>query len=154
MSTLPLAVSPATKTPGFYLTVNLLAGTANPGTARLRAPLIAPPAQSGSAVVGRVYQAVAGPDAVKTLAGSGTPAHLAAQRLFARYGTAAVDFIACAASVGAAAQGTITLGGAPTANSAIIVVIKGVTIGFSWNVGVSAPQASARARARDQHALG
>ena len=52
---LPLAVAPSTKTPGFYLTVNLLAGTANPGTARLRALLIAPPSAAGSAVVNQVY---------------------------------------------------------------------------------------------------
>jgi phage tail sheath gpL-like len=143
MSSLPLAVSPATKTPGFYLAVNLLAGSANPGTARLRALLIAPASPAGSATVGRVYASVAGPDAVKTLAGSGTPAHLAALRLFARYGTAAVDYVACAPSPGGAAQGTITLAGAPTANTAIVVAIKGVPIGFSWNVGITATQAAA-----------
>jgi phage tail sheath gpL-like len=143
MTTLPLAVSPATKTPGFYLTVNLLAGTSNPGTARLRALIIAPKALWGSAVVGRVYASVAGPDVVKTLAGPGTPAHLASQQLFTRYSLAAVDFIACPASPGASASGTITLSGAPTASTAIIVSIKGVTIGFAWNVGISETQAAA-----------
>ncbi len=143
MTTLPLAVAPSTKTPGFYLTVNLLAGTANPGNARLRALLLAPAAVTGSAIVNRLYPSVAGADAVKELAGAGTPAHLAAQRLFARYSAAAVDFIACAPSPGAVAVGTITLSGAPTANTAIVVVIKGVSIGFSWNVGVPLAQASA-----------
>src|SRR5262249_41954085 len=45
---LPVAVSGATKQPGLYLKVDLLAGTSSPGSARFRALLIAPKSPDGT----------------------------------------------------------------------------------------------------------
>lgn len=137
-----LAVSPSTKTPGLYLSVNLLSGASTPGGAPLRALLIAPKSSSGSATTDTLYAAVSGPDAVKELAGPGTQAHLAAVRAFGRYGLLALDYIAPPASAGVAATGTVTLGGSVTEAMTITVTIKGVPITYSWAPGVTPTQAA------------
>ncbi len=135
---IPKAVSATVKSPGLYLSVNLLAGQASPGTARLRGLIIAPKSSAGTITANTdLRQAVSGPDDVKTLLGPGTPGHLAAVALFNAYGLAQVDVIAPAASAGASATGTITFddSSAVTVAQTVTATIKGEEIVISWLVG-------------------
>lgn len=138
MSTFPLAVQPSVKTPGYYLSVNLLAGQASSAAAPKRTLIIAPKSSAGSITAQtELKRSVSGPDEVRTLLGPGTPGHLAAVALFRAHPIAAVDVIAPTASAGVAATGTIVFGGAPTSNMTIRFRIKGEVIDFPWNVGTS-----------------
>src|SRR6266536_3365558 len=97
----PTAVAPATKTPGLYLRVDLLAGASSPGTAKLRALIIAPKSAAGSIKADvELKEGIAGADDARAIWGPGTQGHLAAVRLFGRYGIAVVHGVAPAASAG------------------------------------------------------
>src|SRR5687767_11933561 len=105
---IPKAVASTVKTPGLYLSINLLAGVSSLG-AGLRALIMAPKSSSGTITANtQLAESVAGADAVKTLLGPGTTGHLTAVALFRAFGLARVDVIAPAASGGATATGTIT----------------------------------------------
>lgn len=132
----PVAVSPATKTPGLYLRVDLLSGASSPGTAKLRALIIAP--KSGAGAIkpdAEVREGLGGADDAKAIWGPGTQGHLAAVRLFGRYGVALVHGVAPAASAGAAAAGSFTLSGQPTSEMTVRITIKGVRMDVPWHVG-------------------
>ncbi|WP_437759485.1 hypothetical protein [Sorangium sp. So ce1389] len=135
---IPVAVSPATKSPGFYQLLNLLAGPASAGLSGLRALIISPKSSAGTITANsQVVQTVSGADHVKTLLGPGTPGHLAAVALFRAHGLAKVDVVAPTASAGAAATGTITLDDTTPISAAqtVTATIKGVPITISWLVG-------------------
>jgi phage tail sheath gpL-like len=79
-----LRSSRASKTPGVYLTVNLLAQTANPGASVNRALLIASKSSSGTITPNTQVEEVFGPDDVATLLGAGTFGHLTAKLFYLR----------------------------------------------------------------------
>lgn len=144
---IPLAVSAATKTPGMYLTVNLLAGTSNPGSAKLKALIIGPKSSSGTITADTMLKQAVTPDDVKTYSGPGTQAHLAAKQLFGQHGLALVDYIAPAVGGGVAASGTFTFSGAPSSTTTVKCTIHGyVVASFIWAVGESVTTIAARAR--------
>jgi len=146
MSGVPTAVSPATKTPGLYLRVDLLAGASSPGSAKLRALIIAPRSDAGKITPDtQLREAIGGADDARTIWGPGTQGHLAAVRLFKRYGVALVHGVAPAASTGAPATGSFTLSGAPASESTIRITIKGVRIDVPWHLGEDPNQARDRA---------
>ena len=62
--TVPVAVEPSVKTPGVYLTVDLLAATANPGSAANRALIIAPKTSSGNITAQTEVRSTNGPSPV------------------------------------------------------------------------------------------
>lgn len=145
--TLPLAVSPTVLTPGFYLSINLLGFTAPPGSAPLRALIMAPKSSAGTITANTQLEEHVSADDIKTLAGPGTQGHLAAVALFRAYGLADVDFIAPAASGGATASGTFTFDDTSPITSAqtVRMWIKGVLIEIAWLVGETDIQAAAKA---------
>src|SRR5262245_54978296 len=125
----PTVVSPATKTPGVYLRVDLLAGASSPGSAKLRALIIAQRSDAGTIKPDiEIREAIGGADDARGVWGPGTQGHLGALRLFRRYGVALVHGAAPTASTGAPATGAFTLTGSPTSESSLRVVIKGVRI--------------------------
>jgi phage tail sheath gpL-like len=143
----PTAVSPTVKTPGFYLTLNLLAGVSSPGTAPLRCLLMAPKSSAGTITADtQLERAVSGADAVKTLLGTGTPGHLTAVALFRAYGLALVDVISPAASAGVTATGTITFDDTTpvTVAQTVTATIKGEEIVVTWLVGETDIQAATK----------
>src|SRR6185369_4098984 len=119
---LPLAVSPSVLTPGLYLKVNLVAGTAAPGTGVLRVLELAPKSSGGDLVANSEIRSGGGESSAAVAFGSGTPGHLAAKQLYAKFGTAQVDFGAPTAGSGSAVL-TTTFSGSPTANIAVEVQI-------------------------------
>lgn len=136
---LPKAVASSTKTPGLYLSLNLLASAASPGTAPLRALMMGPKSSSGTITAdSQLVEAVGGPDDVKTYSGPGTQAHLAAVKLFNRYPLALVDYVAPAVGAGNAATGTVTFSGTVTAAHIIEITICGYKISIPWPAGTSA----------------
>ena len=139
MTGVPLAVSPAVRTPALYLLVNLTAGAAAPGTGATRCLLIAPKSASGTITPDtQLVEGVGGPDEVGTLLGVGTPGHLAAKAAFAEYGLLSLDVVAPVASVGVAATGTITFaGGPPTVSWDVTATIAGRAVIISWAAGES-----------------
>jgi len=139
------AVASSVKTPGFYLLVNLLGAPTNPGTAPLRALIIAPKSSAGTITENTEVRQCFGPSDVATALGAGTPGHLASKRLFQRYGLAALDVVAPAASAGAAATGTQTFTGPATANSTIRFRVHGRIVDVPWLSGESAATFVARA---------
>jgi phage tail sheath gpL-like len=142
----PKAVASSVKSPGLYLVVNLLGGSASPSSGPLRCLIIAPPNSSGfDATVDTEVRQVFGPDDAATMVGSGNPGALAAKRLFQHYGLASVDMIAPTESAGAAATGTQTFTGPATANSTIRLYVMGRVIDVPWLSGESATTFAARA---------
>lgn len=142
---LPKAVASSVKTPGFYLQINLLAAPANPGGAANRALIMAPNSSGGNITANTEVRTCFGPTDVATALGAGTPGHLAAKRLFQRYGQASVDVIAPAASGGAAASGTQTFAGTATENSTIRLRVHGRTIDVPWLNGEASTTFATRA---------
>lgn len=138
MPSIPLAVAPSVKTPGLYITVNLLGALANAGALVHRALIIAPKSSSGAIAVGTEVRQVFGPDDVATSHGSGTQAHLAAKKYFARNPNGPVDVVAPTVSAGAVAAETQTFTGPATANSVIRFRGAGRLIDVAWNSGEAA----------------
>ncbi len=136
--TVPLAVEPSVKTPGVYLTVNLLAGAANPGLTALRALILASKSSSGDIAANTEVRECFGPDDVATALGSGTPGHLAAKSFYRRHPKGKLDVVAPTESAGAAATGTQTFTGPATQNSTIRHRIHGRLIDVPWLSGEAA----------------
>lgn len=145
MAGIPLAVSPSTKTPGFYLLLNLLAGGASSSSAPLRILVIGPKSSAGTVTADtQLVQDVAGEAQARTLAGPGTPAHLAMTRIFSAHGRAKVDYVAPVASAGDTADVDLTFASAPTSSMTFKVTIKGVEIFSPWLVGQTVTQAAGK----------
>jgi phage tail sheath gpL-like len=132
--TIPTAVSPSTLTPGLYLKVNLLAGAGSVSSALLRALIIASKATTGTLVNDTELRTGGGEETAGVAFGPGTPGHLCAKQLYAASPNAIVDFISPIPGAGAAVA-TITLSGAPTENTGVEVIAKGVTFDVGWLVG-------------------
>jgi len=146
MPSIPLAVAPSVKTPGLYITVNLLGALANAGDLTHRALLIAPKSSAGNITAQTEVRQVFGPDDVSISHGPGTQAHLAAKKYFARNPGGPVDVVAPTASAGAVATATQTFTGpASGENSAIRFRVHGRLIDVAWNSGEAATTFVARA---------
>lgn len=139
------AVASSVKTPGFYLVVNLLGSPAAPGTAPLRALLMAPKSTAGNITANTEVRQCFGAADVSLALGPGTPGHLAAKKLFQRFGAASVDVVAPTASAGVAATGSQTFTGPPTENTVIRFRVCGRIIDVSWLSGESVAVFQARA---------
>lgn len=143
--TVPVAVASTVKTPGFYLVVDLLGEPANPGSATLRALIMAPRSSAGNLTLDTEVRPILGPDDAATAFGPGTQGHLAAKRLFAQHGLASVDAIAPTASTGVVATATQTFTGPATGNSVVRFRVAGRLIDVAWNNGESVATFVARA---------
>lgn len=139
------AVASSVKTPGFYLLLNLLGAPANPGTAQLRALIMAPKSSAGNITANTEVRQCYGPTDVATALGAGTPGHLASKAFFKRFPLGVLDVVAPTASAGAAATGTQTFTGPATENSTIRFRIHGRSIDVAWLSGESAATFVARA---------
>ncbi len=132
----PVAVAPSVKTPGAYLAVNLLAGSASPGTGALRALLIGPSAAGATLADDTLRESVAGFDEVATLTGN-APVAFAAKAIFKEYGLAAVDLICPPEPVTVAASATLTFAGTPTVTWTYSLNIHGRIFEGSWTAGTT-----------------
>jgi phage tail sheath gpL-like len=139
------AVASSVKTPGVYLSINMLGGSANPGTAARRALLMAPKGSAGNITANTEVRRCNGASDVSIALGAGTPGHLAAKRFFLKNPLGSLDVVAPTASAGAAATATQTFTGPATENSTIRFRIHGRTIEVSWLSGESAATFVARA---------
>jgi len=139
MSLTPV-VSPSILGPGLYLSVNLLAGAASPGTGTLRIALVATKGSSGDLTDDTEVRTLSGTgtdaSGSATSFGPGTPGDLAARRLFSRYGAAVIDAISPVAGA-TAATASITASGATSVDSVVDVDIAGRTFEVVWGAGVS-----------------
>lgn len=132
----PLAVAASTKTPGLALNVNLLAGTASPGTGVLKCLAIAAKSTTGTGSEDdTVYEAIAGESDAELYLGPGMPGHLALKALFDEYALATVDLVVPASPSGAAASQTIVFGGSVTTGGEVDIWIAGRKLSFTWSVG-------------------
>lgn len=130
--TVPIAVSPSVLTPGLYLVVDLLAAAAAPGVGQLRTLIMAPKSSAGDLTPDTEVRTIGGGDEASVAFGPGTPGHLAAEQVFAKFPTAVVDAIAPTESAGANATLVITFAGAPTADNTVLVDIMGVEFEVAW----------------------
>ena len=136
--TIPLAVAPATKSPGLYLVVDLLGDPANPGSDVLRALLMAPKGSAGNLTNNTEVRQLFGPDDAATAYGPGTPGHLAAKLFFRQNPLGQLFAISPTPSAGVAATGTQTFTGPASQNSAIRFRHHGRITDVPWNNGESA----------------
>jgi phage tail sheath gpL-like len=134
---IPTAVSPGTLSPGMFLKVNLIAGTASPNVGQLRALILAPKATAGTLTPDTEIRAGGGPDSAAVAWGQGTLGHLAAKQLYGALKTAVVDFGAPTAGAGAATT-NVTFSGAPAANNAVEGLIMGRVYQVAWLLGETA----------------
>lgn len=134
---IPTAVSPSQLTPGLYLSVDLLAGAASPGTGTLRVALIATKGSAGDLTDDTEVRAGGGVDTAATAFGTGTPGHLAAKQVYRKFPAAQVDFISPVAGSGTATL-NITFAGAPSSNNSVLFDVVGREFEVSWLVGESA----------------
>jgi phage tail sheath gpL-like len=141
---IPVVVSPAKVTPGLYISVNLLAGAAAPGTGILRVLLIAPKAASGTLTVDTEIRAGGGPESAGVAWGVGTPGHLAAKQIYLKAPDAQIDFAAPTAGATAATL-NITASNVPTGNTAVHFDIAGREFDVEWNSGESTDTFKTRA---------
>lgn len=128
---IPVAVSPGTLTPGVYLVVDLLAGAASASTGLLRVALLGAKSTAGDLTLDTEVRAGGGPDTAATGFGGGTPAHLAAVKLYARYPQAQVDFVGVTPGAGLATL-DLTFTGTPTGNNAVDLDVMGREFSVGW----------------------
>jgi phage tail sheath gpL-like len=142
--TLPLAVATSNPAPGFYLTVDLLRGSTSPGSTGLRALIVSPQAESGGDLgADTEIRAVYSAEEVETAQGKSL-GYFAFKALLSADPEAQVDIVGPAKLSGAAATGTFTFTGAPTANETYEVKISGIEIETTWLVGESVHDAATR----------
>lgn len=140
---IPTAVAPAIVTPGLYISVNLLSGAATPGSGLLKILLMCPKG-SGDLTANSEIRAGAGPDSAATAYGSGTPGHLMAKQIYAKYPAAQVYF--CAPTAGATASTlNVTASGVPTSNTSVHFDAMGREFDVAWNASETADTFKARA---------
>lgn len=137
----PTAVASSVRSPGFYLLVNLLAGTTSLGAAPLRGCILGVIGAGGDLTADtEIRQAVAGADAAGTAFLPGMPGHLAAKRAFEEHPLALIDLVGVAPPAGVAASGTFTFTlGTPPVVTAVVFdfSIAGRAKEISWNPGES-----------------
>lgn len=138
--TVPKAVASSVKTPGFWLTVNLLGAAAGPGSAALQAIILAPIDSDGNLTPNTEFRQLNGPDDAKTAFGKAGQGHLTAKRLFQMYGLANVVGAGVSPSGGAVASGTLTATGPATGNTTYVIDVCGRQIEVPWNNGETADQ--------------
>ena len=141
---IPLAVPPTVRTPGLALLVNLLAGVPSPGTAPLRACILAPKGSAGTITPDtQLVQGLGGEGNAATYLGAGTPGHLAAKALYAEYALAQVDLAAPVAAAGNTATATVVFDDASpvTAARTVDLEVAGRVIEIVWQVGETKTQA-------------
>lgn len=147
----PTAVSPTVRSPGFYLLVNLLAGTTSLGAAPLRGCILAVIGAGGDLTADtEIRQAIAGPDAAGAAFLPGMPGHLAAKRVFEEHPLALIDLVGVAPPAGVAASGTFTFTlGTPPVTTAVVFDfdIAGRVKEISWNPGESLTTVAAKVAA-------
>jgi len=139
-----LAVSPTVKTPGIFLTVNLLAGASSPGLAAILGLLIAPRSTVGTLVANAEVRLIASPDDARAAWGPKTPGFLAARAFFARNTAGILYGIAPLASGGAAAAGQVTFASTPTISRTVHWDIAGKTCDVAWAAGEDSGVITAR----------
>jgi len=139
------AVASSVKTPGFYLLLNLLGAQLNPGTAPLRALLVAPKSSAGTITPNTEVRQCYGPSDAAVAVGPGTPGHLAAAKFFKRYPRGRIDIVSPTASAGVAATATQTFTGPPTETTTIRFRIHGRQIDVAWLAAETATVFTARA---------
>ena len=128
----PLAVSPSKVTPGFYLSVNLLAGPPSPGAGARRVLLLAPKLSSGNLALDTEIRLGAGPDDAATAFGVGSVGHLAAKILYKLAPDAQIYFGAPTAGAGTATL-TVTATGSPgAAGNGVLFDIAGRETVVEW----------------------
>jgi phage tail sheath gpL-like len=135
--TIPTAVSPSTLTPGLYLTIDLLAGTASPSTGELLVAVMATQSSAGDLTDNTEVRLLGGEADASTAFGPGTVGHLACKRIYDKYGQAQVYAVSPLAGAGTATL-DITSAGAPTSNQTVDVDICGRTFEVTWLVGEDA----------------
>lgn len=141
---IPLAVNPATVTPGLYLSINLLSGAASPGGGTLRVLLLAPKDGTGTLTVQSEIRSGGGPDTAATAFGQGTPGHLAAKQIYTKNPSAQIDFGAPTAGATNATL-NVTASGTPTGNNSVHWDIMGREFDVEWNAGETADTFKTRA---------
>lgn len=130
------AVAPSVKTPGLYLSIDLLGGASNPSNGPLRILIMSPKnSGDGDLTPDTEIRQIFGADDAADAFGAGNPGHLAAKKVFEHNGLALVDVIAPTASAGAAAAETQTFTGTATQNSTIRFRVHGRVIDVPWNNG-------------------
>ena len=133
---IPQAVSSSVLTPGLYLPVDLVAGTASPGVGTLRIALMATQSSGGDLTDDTEVRTLTGVDSAITAFGTGTVGHLAAKLIYQESPSAIVDAVSPAAGSGSATL-DLTFGGAPTGSSTLDFDIMGRTFEVVWLVGES-----------------
>lgn len=131
---IPSAVAASTLTPGIYITVDLLAGTASPGTGTLAVAVLATKSASGSLTDNTEVRAIGGEADASTAFGPGTVGHLCCKQIYNKYGEAQIDVISPTAGAGTATL-AVTAAGAPTSNNVADVSVAGRTGEVAWLVG-------------------
>ena len=134
---IPMAVAASVLTPGIYVTVDLLAGTASPGTGTLAIAVLATQSASGDLTDNTEVRAIGGEADASTAFGPGTAGHLCCKQIYNKYGLAQIDVISPAAGAGTATLG-VTAFGVPTSNQVIDIDVAGRTGEIAWIVGEAA----------------
>lgn len=144
---IPLAVQPSVRTPGLALLINMLAAPVSPGTAPLRALILAPKGSQGTITPdSQLVQGLGGEGNAATYLGAGTPGHLAAKALYTEYPLAQVDLAAPTAPAGDTATATIVFDDAQpiTSPQTVQVEIAGRVVEIVWQVGETKVQAATK----------
>lgn len=143
---IPLAVSPATKTPGVALTVDLTPGAASPGSAVRKGLIMATKGTAGTITADtELAEGVAGEKAAGLLLGPGTQGHLAAKTFFAEHGLASLAIVSPADPAGTAATQTVTFAtGPPTADWTVTAWLCGRKVQIIWKAGETDTQGAAK----------
>jgi phage tail sheath gpL-like len=145
--TVEAVVSPSVKSPGVYLSFDLKGGAGSPGTAPLRALILATKSTSGTITADTQLEKGVSVDDIKALLGTGTPGFLARKRLDEEYRLALVDVVSPAVNGSAVtATAAINFDGTITSAHTVRVWVAGRRIEFVWAAGESQQTIAERCR--------
>jgi len=142
----PLAATPTSPTPGFWLTVDLIPRSVSPGSQPIRACLIGPKNASGAIVNDTEIQSPLSLEDVEVAMGTqASLASLAYAALKRKHPNCQVDIVSPTPSAGSAATGSVEVSGTITSSYTGRFKIMGRTIDVPWNVGETPAQFHAKA---------
>lgn len=137
--TIPKAVSPATLTPGTYMTVDMLASVASAGSGTLRVAIVSPKSTDGDLTVNTEVRAGAGIDSASVAFGPGAPGYRVAKQIYDIDPRAQLDFVGVTPGSTAATL-DLTFANSPTSDSVLECDILGKEFEVTWPAAATADE--------------
>lgn len=143
---IPLAASPTSPTPGFWITVDLVPKKVSPGSQPIRACILAPKNTTGGNITDNTeIRKILSVEDFEAAGGQGCLGALTYTALRRKHPNCQVDYVGPTPSAGSPATGRVTVSGTISVDYTARITISGRLIEVPWLVGETPAQFHAKA---------